>query len=1131
MIVTKLKSEINCPVCHQLFQGPLLLPCGHSVCSPCANKLWFPRDSVKWPTKSYSNECRTNAPVAQLANTEDALSEADSGVVVCGAESSASLNNSQCANTTVHSPTLCREPCPVCMTVPKLPSDVSSLNLESNQTANDWWPKNVALENLIIRLSEAHPKDINTDKKLSLQRKKPGLELSSISSAVHYCQLCDVTHTSVTSFCEQCRLWYCTACLAKWHPQIGMLSRHQIRAASHMSSNTPSQQTNTQEPDGVKCLQHPHCVCTLYCVNCAKLVCVHCLKEDSGETEALPSPNGTTKCFAPFLPSPTNGVNYDAGNREYRQQPGYPCDNSTLNALRSGSSHIGHVICSTENHAKKCKIELTRMLQTLSEKAKRGADIVQELKNAESRTKGNIQSMESAVNQEIDQLIRKLEDRRTELLERVRSQMQQRGRQIREQTGQIGARLSATTSLLHYGVELIKEQNAAAFIQVVPSLTQRLTSCQNQFTRELELCQTQPFGEVELRINTTAVAHQIDELYLGEHNAPPTPKIVQSECLVDGNALHIVWLPFPRKASNIPTNHPAGTPLSNRFLHPSSISQQQHQQPPSLPQPEEMGRHPPPLLTDPVKMCNMMSWVQPPTCPSRSNSSAGIQTSCVVDHPPPLPPLTPDFRMNRNVNFPASVSAYMLSDRELADSCGRMPTTPHYSRKSIHPSANSSFDMSTSQSVGTLYPKNAIRVEEQSLISSSFSTAATSSPAEWPDGIRYFLEVDNGRGGHFKVAYQGPEMACRLEGLQFNTAYRLRVRAANRVGYSAYSELVTLRTSRLAKFRMDPTTGPPPPLVSLQLDPSAIIVSAVGEAEDRVLLADVGFSQGIHYWEWQIEAYDGRGQPSFGVALSTVSKDRMLGLDKAGWAMYLNGSRSWFVHAGQHHDRTDGGISVSNSSVALTSQPEKDPGGGQRKSGRRFTTVGVRLDCDQGQLGFYLNGEPHGPVAFNNLTSSAKQQSTVGEVPRPSSEISGCESEDGQKSRLVKAVSFYPALSLSYYTRVRLITGLEVPSESEESSDSSEAEYDVSVDVTAQSDNNLTATLSGRSSTDVHTASSTEHGENERTPALARSSTIAVMNKVEHLKPSLPTTLPSNLSSVCCPQSPMPSRLITFGRN
>ncbi len=87
--------------------------------------------------------------------------------------------------------------------------------------------------------------------------------------------------------------------------------------------------------------------------------------------------------------------------------------------------------------------------------------------------------------------------------------------------------------------------------------------------------------------------------------------------------------------------------------------------------------------------------------------------------------------------------------------------------------------------------------------------------------------------------------------------------------------------------------------------------------------------------------------------------------------MYIDGKRSWFMHAGQHTDRCEGGITQGS-------------------------VVGVLLDLNQHTVCFYVNEEPHGPIAFTGLNGV-----------------------------------FYPAISLNRNVQVTFHTGLDLPVDSD----------------------------------------------------------------------------------------------------
>lgn len=47
--------------------------------------------------------------------------------------------------------------------------------------------------------------------------------------------------------------------------------------------------------------------------------------------------------------------------------------------------------------------------------------------------------------------------------------------------------------------------------------------------------------------------------------------------------------------------------------------------------------------------------------------------------------------------------------------------------------------------------------------------------------------------------------------------------------------------------------------------------------EHCVALGSVGFSRGVHYWEFTIDKYSADTDPAFGIARIDVSRDKMLG--------------------------------------------------------------------------------------------------------------------------------------------------------------------------------------------------------------------------------------------------------------
>lgn len=91
------------------------------------------------------------------------------------------------------------------------------------------------------------------------------------------------------------------------------------------------------------------------------------------------------------------------------------------------------------------------------------------------------------------------------------------------------------------------------------------------------------------------------------------------------------------------------------------------------------------------------------------------------------------------------------------------------------------------------------------------------------------------------------------------------------------------------------------------------------------------------------------------------------GKDDKGYAMYIDGQRSWFQHNSVHERRVEGGITNG-------------------------ATIGVLLDLEHHTLSFFVNCLPQGSLAFRDLYGV-----------------------------------FYPAVSLNRDVQVTLHTGLIAP--------------------------------------------------------------------------------------------------------
>ena len=169
-----LESELTCPICLELFEDPLLLPCAHSLCFGCAHRILV-------------SHCASNEPVQSIGAFQ----------------------------------------CPTCRYVISL----------SPQRGLEGLNRNVTLQNIIDRVQRAAssgcplphsgPNSPSEDSRLALvpaAMTSPGTPPEPIQ-----CQFCeqDPPQDAVKT-CVTCEVSYCDECLRATHPNKKPFTGHRL---------------------------------------------------------------------------------------------------------------------------------------------------------------------------------------------------------------------------------------------------------------------------------------------------------------------------------------------------------------------------------------------------------------------------------------------------------------------------------------------------------------------------------------------------------------------------------------------------------------------------------------------------------------------------------------------------------------------------------------------------------------------------------------------------------------------------------------------------------------------------------------------------------------------------------------
>nr|XP_021504517.1 tripartite motif-containing protein 67 isoform X4 [Meriones unguiculatus] len=283
-----MEEELKCPVCGSLFREPIILPCSHNVCLPCARTI-----AVQTPDAgSAAGPGGGAAGGADHADKLSLYSETDSGygsytpslkspngvrvlpmVPAPPGSSAAAARGAACSSLCSSSSSIT---CPQCH---------RSASLDHRGLRG--FQRNRLLEGIVQRYAQGR-----------------GLAAgASAAPAVAVCQLCDRTPPEpAAALCEQCDVLYCATCQLKCHPSRGPFAKHRLVQPS------PGGAAAGAPRKFPTCPEHEMENYSMYCVSCRSPVCYLCLEEGRHGKHDVKPLGATWKQHKAQLSQALNGV-------------------------------------------------------------------------------------------------------------------------------------------------------------------------------------------------------------------------------------------------------------------------------------------------------------------------------------------------------------------------------------------------------------------------------------------------------------------------------------------------------------------------------------------------------------------------------------------------------------------------------------------------------------------------------------------------------------------------------------------------------------------------------------------------------------------------------------------------------